>query len=140
MLDSPRLNFDDAPLWLGLGFTLLQDFRLGIQGIAGKYRIREGDVVPAQVKTVLAHVGNTEPGNNSQGEPAVNQALAEFGLLTVFVVKMNLIGVTGQQSEPGIIRLGHRPPQATAIDIPDFKVFVASSFPARFDRHKNLLT
>ena len=140
MLDPPRLNFDDSPLWLGLGFAFLQDFRLGIQRIAGKHRIREGDIVPAQVKTVLTHIGDAEPGNNRQGEPAVNQALPEFGLLTVFVIKMNLIGVTGQQGEPGIIRLRYRTPQATAIDIPDFKVFVATSFPARFDRHRNLLT
>jgi hypothetical protein len=48
---------------------------------------------------------------------------------------VNLIGVVGEQSKPNVIRFGHRPSQAAAINVADFEVLKETTLPARLNRH-----
>ncbi len=59
----------------------------------------------------------------------------EGGLLGVVVVEVHLIGVHGQQREPGIVGFGDRASEGVLVDLAFGKVFEVATLPTRGDGH-----
>lgn len=139
LFDAARFDLDDAPLGFGPGLARFQDFGFGVQGVAGKHRVGQDDIIPAQVEAVFADIGHAQPGHNRQGQHTVDQTLAELGLFAVLGIEMDLVGVIGQQSKPDIIVFGHRPAEPTAVHVPDLEILIITTFPTGFDWHSAFL-
>jgi hypothetical protein len=50
-------------------------------------------------------------------------------------VKVDRVGVDGEQSKPDIVRLGYRAPQRVLIEIANGKIFIGATSPAWFIWH-----
>ena len=71
--------------------------------------------------------GDAHADDDAQGEGAVDQWLAELGMLGVFLVEVQGVGVHGQQGEPAIVRLRDSAAGAVLVDVADLEVLVIAA-------------
>ena len=91
----------------------------------------EPHVVPAQVRDgVLADVRDRQPGDDRERQRGHHERLAELGPRRVVGVVVDVVGVVGEQREPGVVGLGDRPAVGVAVDVADREVLEEPALPA----------
>ena len=106
LLKTSAAHFDDSHVWSGFGFAASEDFGLGVDGVAFKDGRGEANLVPAEIDGVAGDVVDGEAGDEGEGESGVEERLAEFGAGGVIAIEVNLIGVVGEEREPGVVSGG----------------------------------
>ncbi len=133
LIDPARAYLHHALARPRLRFAHADHLGLGIERIAGKDRIGELDIVPAQRESVLAQVGHPKAGDHGERQRAVDQRLLELGAACIMRIEMDLVGVVGDHGELNIVRLGNGAAEPAAIDVADREILEEPSVPALLD-------
>src|SRR6266702_3233963 len=121
--EAPGADAHEALARPRLRGPCLQHLRLGIDGVTGEHGSRQGDLVPAEIgHDVPADVLDTQSGHQRKGQAAVHEGTTEFGMRGVVGIEVNLVGVAGQQREPGVVGLAQRSTQPVAVHVPNGEV------------------
>ena len=97
---------DDAGIGARFRLALAQHLALGIERVAGKHRMRELDVGPAEIgDRLLADVADAHADHQRHRERRGDDAAAELGVARVLLVEVQRVRVHGQQREPGVVGL-----------------------------------
>jgi hypothetical protein len=87
-------------------------------------------LIPAQVRgRVLARVGDAQPDDDRERQAGVHERAAEARPRGELTVEVDLIGVAGQEGEPGVVGLAHAPTEVTAVDIADDEILEEAAPP-----------
>src|SRR6266850_7502013 len=118
---------DDAVVRPRLGFALGDDFRFGIDGVAGEDRGGEAHLVPAEVGDgLLAHVGDAHAGDDGERERGVDERPLEFGAGAVHRVDVQRMLVHRQEREPDVVGLGERAARPVLVHVAELEVLVVA--------------
>src|SRR3954471_1311289 len=146
LADAARPDADDPDVRARPGLPRLEDLGLGPQRVADVDRVGHRDVGPGEVRgRVLARVGDRQAGDEGQRERAVDERPPERRALGELVVEVVLVRVQRQAREPHVVGLGHRAPEAAAVDVADLQILVEPAVPClrrlvRCGLHLTLLT
>ena len=109
MLVKPtRKHRDDAHLWTGRTFALVGAHTLGIERVPDVHRMREFDVVPAEVgNSVLAHIEHCHTKDHSDSQTGIDDDAPTRNRVRLgeMCVEVILIGVARQLGEPGRVSI-----------------------------------
>src|SRR5207248_3253807 len=111
---------DDALGRARLRLALCENLAFGIDRVADKDRRAQLDVGPAEIgDRLLADIGDAHPGDNRQGQAAVDDRPAELGFGGIGRIEMQRVLVHRQERKPSVVRLADRASGAVLVDIAD---------------------
>src|SRR5437016_5579362 len=105
------LEFHDVLVRPRLAFTLGDNSGVRLERIAVKHRLWKLDVGHAEVtdRGAQRRVVDAHPDHDAERIKAVEQPLAELGILGEIRIDMQRLRVHGQQAEHRVVHLGHGP-------------------------------
>ena len=96
----------------------------GAQGVAVEDRLGKADLAHPEIgdRGTERRLADADADHQAEGEEAVDQALAELGLLGELLVEMQRLGVHRQGAEQHIVHLGDGAADRVLEDLPLFKL------------------
>src|SRR5688572_28315741 len=128
LIEAERLDRHDAGARATLRVALVEHLGLGVQRVAGKERVREPDVGPAEIRDrLLADIGHAHADHERDGERAAHHAAPELAVARVLLVEMQRVRVHREKREGDIVILGDGAPGAVLVDVADAELLVVAT-------------
>ena len=119
--------------WPGRDFGRpdLEHLGLGVDRVAGEHRRRSARCSQPRFATAFWLTSSTDsPVTIGQRQRGHHERLAELGPRRVVRVVVDVVGVVGEQREPGVVGLGDGPAVGVAVDVADREVLQEPALPA----------
>ena len=136
LVEAGCLDADDALSGTGFRLARLEDLALRVDRVALEDRVRQLDLVPAEVRDAVdGEIDHRLSGHEREREAGVDEWAFELGVTRVFRVEVDRVGVHREAREPHVVGLRDRPAQRVLVDVADDEVLEHATRPAWFDGH-----